>query len=156
MFCRQTFEVCQTSNFFDVHCTTTTWNLLTRRFTEDVNIRRGIFFFFNWIKANKNSKLGEIAYIWKIERVQVDTIRLKGHKFIFLARFSLLSSSSSSLLKLLNGEARTVKLFLSLSKGHWIVVDLNEGRNRMVDQEFTGRLIIHHPHWLQWSYMYSR
>ena len=23
MFCSQTFEVCQTSNFLDVHCTTT-------------------------------------------------------------------------------------------------------------------------------------
>ena len=29
-------------HFFDVHCTTTTWNLLICRFMEDVNIRRRI------------------------------------------------------------------------------------------------------------------
>ena len=30
-------------HFFHVHCTTTTWNLLMRRFMEDVNIRGRIF-----------------------------------------------------------------------------------------------------------------
>ena len=30
-------------HFFDVHCTTTTWNLLIWRFKEDVDIRRRIF-----------------------------------------------------------------------------------------------------------------
>ena len=30
-------------HFFDVHCTTTTWNLLMRRFMEDVNMPRQIF-----------------------------------------------------------------------------------------------------------------
>ena len=30
-------------HFFDVHCTTTTWNLPMRRFTEDVDIRQKIF-----------------------------------------------------------------------------------------------------------------
>ena len=30
-------------HFFDVHCTTTTWNLLIWRFMEDVDIRRRIF-----------------------------------------------------------------------------------------------------------------
>ena len=30
-------------HFFDVHCTTTTWNLLTCRFMENENLRRRIF-----------------------------------------------------------------------------------------------------------------
>ena len=30
-------------HFFDVHCTTTTWNLLIWRFMEDVDIRPRIF-----------------------------------------------------------------------------------------------------------------
>ena len=30
-------------HFFDVHCTTTTWNLPMRRFMEDVDILRQIF-----------------------------------------------------------------------------------------------------------------
>ena len=30
-------------HFFDVHCTTTTWNLPMRRFMEDVDIRKQIF-----------------------------------------------------------------------------------------------------------------
>ena len=32
-------------HFFDVHCTTTTWNLLIWRFMEDVDIRRQIFLY---------------------------------------------------------------------------------------------------------------
>ena len=31
-------------HFFDVHCTTTTWNLLIWRFMKDMDIRRRIFF----------------------------------------------------------------------------------------------------------------
>ena len=31
------------AHFFDVHCTTTTWNLPMRRFMEDVDIRKQIF-----------------------------------------------------------------------------------------------------------------
>ena len=30
-------------HFFDVYCTTTTWNPLMQRFVEDVDIRRQIF-----------------------------------------------------------------------------------------------------------------
>ena len=30
-------------HFFDVHCTTTTWNLLIWRFMDDVGVRRRIF-----------------------------------------------------------------------------------------------------------------
>ena len=30
-------------HFFDVHCTTTTWNLPMRRFMEDVDIRGQVF-----------------------------------------------------------------------------------------------------------------
>ena len=64
-------------HFFDVHCTTTTWNLLICRFMEDVNIRRRSFLFLNLNKILKNSTLGKVACIWHIERVQIDATKFE-------------------------------------------------------------------------------
>ena len=65
-------------HFFDVHCTTTTWNLLICRFMEDVNIRRRIsFLFLNLNKILKNSTPGKVACIWHIERVLIDAIKFE-------------------------------------------------------------------------------
>ena len=40
---KQQLCTCFLVHFFDVHCTTTTWNLLMQRFMEDVNSRRRNF-----------------------------------------------------------------------------------------------------------------
>ena len=81
-------------HFFHVHCTTATWNLPMRRFMEDVDILRQFsLLYLNMAKAVKNSTPGKVAYIWRIERFQIDATKfLKGRKFIFLGMFSPPSS----------------------------------------------------------------
>ena len=59
-------------HFFDVYCTTMTWNLLTGRFMGNVDIRRWIL---NLNKILKNSSPGKVACIWHIEQVQIDAIK---------------------------------------------------------------------------------
>ena len=67
------------STFFDVHCTTTTWNLPRRRFMEHVDIRRQMFvsLFEHGYSPYKNSTPGKDAYIWRIERFQIDAIKFE-------------------------------------------------------------------------------
>ena len=61
------------------------WNLPMRRFMEDVDILRQFsLLYLNMAKALKNSTPGKVAYIWRIERFQIDATKfLKGRKFIF-------------------------------------------------------------------------
>ena len=62
------------------------------RIRENKNTRTNFSFsFLTWIfdKALKNSTPGKLDVIWQIERVQIDTIKLNGRKFIFLPTFSL-------------------------------------------------------------------
>ena len=83
-------------HFFDVHCTTMTWNLLIWRFMKDVDIRRRNFLplFWTWIKHilefNSRKSRPHLTYWAGPNR----RINLKESKFIFLATFLLLSSSS--------------------------------------------------------------
>ena len=67
-------------HFFDVHCTTTTWNLPMRRFMEDVDrtyYDKFSLLYLNMDKALKNSTPGKVAYIWRIERFQIDVIKFE-------------------------------------------------------------------------------
>ena len=57
-------------------------------------------FSFPFLNLDKNTFPGKVACIWHIERVQIDAINLKERKFVFLATFSL--PSSSTLLKVPN------------------------------------------------------
>ena len=68
-------------HFFDVHCTTTTWNLLIWRFMEEIS-----FLFLNLNKILKNSTPGKVAYIWHIERIQIDAIKLERTQIHFFYR----------------------------------------------------------------------
>ena len=65
------------AHFFDVYCTTTTWNsqsdVLWRTWTND---DKSSLLYLNMDKALKNSALGKIAYIWRIERYQIDAIKV--------------------------------------------------------------------------------
>ena len=74
-------------HFFDVHCTTTTWNLPMRRFMENVDIRRQIFLSL----FEKYLNPGKVAYIWQIERVQIDAIKFERTQIHFSVMFLLLS-----------------------------------------------------------------
>ena len=57
-------------HFFDVHWTTTTWNLLIWSFMEEVDIQRRFFLpSLNLHKILKNSTPGKVACILNIERV---------------------------------------------------------------------------------------
>ena len=82
-------------HFFDVHCTTTTWNLLIavlwRTWTCDDEFS---FLFLNLNKILKNWTPGKVACIWYIERVQIERLSLKERELIFSPTFSLPSSSS--------------------------------------------------------------
>ena len=84
-------------HFFDVHCTTTTWNLLIWRSIEDVGIRQQFLPLLILNKILKNSPPGKVACIWHIERVQIDTIKFERTQIHFLVTFSL--PPSPSLLK---------------------------------------------------------
>ena len=57
-----------------------------QRFMGDEKIRRRISLsaFLNLEKVLKNSSLGEIAFIWKTERVQIDAIKFEGMQINFL------------------------------------------------------------------------
>ena len=57
-----------------------------QRFKGDEKIRRRISLsaFLNLEKVLKNSTLGEIAFIWKTERVQIDAIKFEGMQINFL------------------------------------------------------------------------
>ena len=57
-----------------------------RHFMVDVNVRRRIFLFLNLNKILKNSTPGEIAYIWQIERVQIDAIKFEKTQIEFFQR----------------------------------------------------------------------
>ena len=55
-----------------------------RRFMDDVNHDdKFSFLFLNLDKFLKNSTPGNIAYIWQIDRVQIDATSLKESKIIF-------------------------------------------------------------------------
>ena len=73
-------------HFFDVHCTTTTWNLLVwrlwRTWTYDDEFS---FLFLNLNKILKNSTPGKVACIWHIERVKIDVIKFEKTQIHFLA-----------------------------------------------------------------------
>ena len=58
-------------HFFDVHCTTTTWNLLIWRFMG------------TWTYGNSP---GKVACIWHIERVQIDAIKFERAQINFFNR----------------------------------------------------------------------
>ena len=63
-------------HFLDVHYTITTWNLPMRRFMEDVDTRRQILLLYlNMDKTLKNSTPRKVAYIWRIKRFQINTIK---------------------------------------------------------------------------------
>ena len=65
-------------HFLDVHCMTTTWNLRIWPFMEDVDIRQRIFLaLLNLNNVLTNSTPGKVAYIWHIERVQIDAIKFE-------------------------------------------------------------------------------
>ena len=71
-------------HFFDVHCTTTTWNLLIWRFMEDVNILRRIsLHLFSLNKILKNSTPGKVACMWHTERIQIDAIKFERTQIVF-------------------------------------------------------------------------
>ena len=55
-----------------------------QRFMGDEKIRRRISLsaFLNLEKVLKNSSLGEIAFIWKTERVQIDAIKFEGMQIL--------------------------------------------------------------------------
>ena len=57
-----------------------------QRFKGDEKIRRRISLsaFLNLEKVLKSSTLGEIAFIWKTERVQIDAIKFEGMQINFL------------------------------------------------------------------------
>ena len=65
-------------HFFDVHCTTTTWNLpicvLRRTWTYNDEFS---FLFSNLNKVLKNSNPGKVACFWHIERIQIDAIKFE-------------------------------------------------------------------------------
>ena len=86
-------------HFFDDYCTTTTWNLLMRRFLEDVDMRWSIFLslFEPGYKVLKNSTPRKIAYILHIEQVQIDALKFERRQ---IHLFSDVSVPSSSLLLL--------------------------------------------------------
>ena len=75
--------------FSDVHCTTkTTWNLLVGSSMEDVNIYdiEFSFLFLNLEKVFKNSTTGKRpAYIWQIERFQIDTMKFERKQIHFFS-----------------------------------------------------------------------
>ena len=48
-----------------------------------VRSHRFSLLYLNMEKALKNSTPGKVAYIWRIERFQIDTIKFEGRKFIF-------------------------------------------------------------------------
>ena len=77
-------------HFFDVRCTTTTWSLPMRRFMED-------FLYLNMDKVLNISTPGKVAYICRIERFQIDALKIERTQTHFLVMFSLPSSSSSML-----------------------------------------------------------
>ena len=86
-------------HFFDVHCTTTTWNLPTRRFIGALRVDILQIFsllYLNMDKALENLTPGKVTHIWRIERFQIDVIKFKRRKFVFFffVMFSLPSSSS--------------------------------------------------------------
>ena len=58
----------------------------------------------NLNKILNNSTAGKVAYIWHIERVQIDAIKFERTQIHFLPTFSL--PSSSSLLKVSNYNSR--------------------------------------------------
>ena len=61
-----------------------TRNLPLRRFMKDVDILRQIFpSLFEQDKALKNSTPGKVAYIWRIERFQIDAIKFEATKIYF-------------------------------------------------------------------------
>ena len=73
-------------HFFDVHCTTTTWNLPTRRFIEDLRVdilQKISLLYLNMDKALENLTPGKVTHIWRIERFQIDVIKFKRRKFVF-------------------------------------------------------------------------
>ena len=62
-------------------------NSSVRRFMEDVDIRRRIFLpLLNLNKILKNSTPGKVAYIWHIERVQLDAIKFERTQIHFFCR----------------------------------------------------------------------
>ena len=73
-------------HFFDVHCTTTTWNLPTRRFIGALRVDILQIFsllYLNMDKALENLTPGKVTHIWRIERFQIDVIKFKRRKFVF-------------------------------------------------------------------------
>ena len=79
-----------------MHYKTTTWNLLFdvlwRTWTYDDEFSS---LFLNLNKILKKPTPGKVAYIWHIERVQIDAIKFeKNANSVFLATFSLPSSLS--------------------------------------------------------------
>ena len=65
-------------------------DVLWRRWTYDDKFS---LLYLNMEKALKNSTAGEVAYIWRIERFQMDAIRFERIQIHFLVMFSLPSSS---------------------------------------------------------------
>ena len=113
-------------HFFDVHCATTTWNLLMPRFMEGVNIRL-IFLslFLNRDKVLKNSTSGKIAYVRQIEQVQRDAtkfermqIRLFSNVFTAVVIVAKALYSYSEKLRVTHGYRRA-RLKRSLSCHLW-------------------------------------
>ena len=72
-------------HFFDVHGTTTTWNLQMGRLSWWTYDDKFSFLFFTQDKILKNSTPGKIAYIRQIERVQIDTIEFEKTQIHFFS-----------------------------------------------------------------------
>ena len=77
---------CFLIHFFDVHYTTTAWNLLIWRFMEDVDIRRRIFLALFELEVLTNSTPRKVACrIWHIERIQIDAIKFERTQIHFFS-----------------------------------------------------------------------
>ena len=89
-------------HFFNVHCTTTTWNPPMRRFMEDMDILWQFFPSLFEHNALKNSTLGKVAYNWRIEQFQIDAIKSERTQIHFFSNvftavvFMLLKAPSVS------------------------------------------------------------
>ena len=71
--------------------TTTTWNCLISRFTEEGNKRQQLSFFFSWTLMQSFSiqlqEIWKIANIWRIRRDGISAIKFGGTNSLFKWRF---------------------------------------------------------------------
>ena len=86
---------CFLVHFFDVHCTTTTWKPSNEAFCggRGNTTTNFPFYIWTWTKPLRiQLQETEVAYIWIIERFQIDAIEFERTQIHFLVMFSLPSS----------------------------------------------------------------